>query len=250
MKGKVILVALLIGLIVLAGVSIVQYQALNRISNENAQLEKVTELVGNGAVYQSEYDLRYGLDFRTTKRWNDSETGFISAEYETHLLEPWYCAVYSPHDNFTLNISLSSMTSDPSDLNITIIPCPAYMPTVQSGNVFDLRTNETAPIIWCTNETGPATYSISLASMGWYTISLYGPLMYDEEEQQVRLDAESRNSTDPYLEMWFSKWQRWPFFFPHDDYEGFVYYWLASLTMTYSGTASPFIITTSALQGD
>lgn len=249
MKGKTILTGLLIGLIVLAGVSIVQYQALNRISNENAQLEKVIELVGKGAVYQSEYDLKYGIDFRTTKRWNDSATGFISAESETHLLEPWYCAVYSPHDNCTLNISLSSLASDPSDLNISIIPCPVYMPTVQSGNVFDLRTNETAPIIWCTNETGPATYSISLASMGWYTVSLFGPLMYDEEDQQVRLDTESRNSTDPYLIWSWHEWHVWPSF-SHDDYESFVVSWPASLTMTYRGTASPFIITTSALQGD
>ena len=108
MKGKSILVALLIGLIVLAGVSIVQYEALNRISNKNAKLEKVAELVGKGAVYQSEYDLKYGLDFRTIQVWNDSAPRW----QETHLLEPWYCAVYSLHDNCTLNISLSSLTSD------------------------------------------------------------------------------------------------------------------------------------------
>jgi hypothetical protein len=249
MKGKTILTGLLIGLIVLAGVSIVQYQVLNRISNENAQLEKVAELVGKGAVYQSEYDLKYGFDFRIIKRWNDSATGFPPAWSETHRLGPWYCAVYSPHDNCTLNISLSSMISDPSDLNISIRPCWVYMPTVQSGNVFDLRTNETAPIIWCTNETGPATYSISLASMGWYTVSLFGPLVYDEEDQQVLLDAESRNSTYDYLMWLWNEWFEWPSFL-QSDYESFVVSWPASLTMTYRGTASSFIITTSALQGD
>jgi hypothetical protein len=242
MKRKTILAALLIGLVVLAGVSIVQYQVLNRISNENAQLQKVTELVEQGAVYQSEYDLKYGIDFRTTKRWNDSTTGLISATSQARLLEPWYCAVYSPHDNCTLNISLSSLTSDPPDLNISIEPSPLYMPTVQSGNMFDLRTNETAPIIWYTNETGlPATYSISLASTGWYTISLWGPPMYDEEDQQVRLG--------PYGNSLAEFWRHYAFFFQH-DYESFVVCWSASLTMIYRGTTSPFIITTSALQGD
>jgi len=46
---------LMIGLVVLAGVSYTQYRSLNRISGEYEQLKELVELVENGASMRSEY---------------------------------------------------------------------------------------------------------------------------------------------------------------------------------------------------
>jgi DNA-binding transcriptional ArsR family regulator len=217
MKWKILLVALLIGLVVLAGVSTIQYQSLNRISDEYAQLEKAMELVKKGALFQAEYNLEFGYEFL---KINDSMLSF-------RLIGPSYCAFYSPHDNCTLNLSLSS--ASPSDLSGVPLRPPEYMPlTLQSGNVFDLSYNETAPVVWSVNATVTSTYSISLASMGWYTISLIGPITtsYAHADQDIQLF-----------------WGPTPTIYT----VGLVIDWSASLTMMYRGTVSPFIITTNAL---
>jgi len=68
-KWKSFFVALMIGLVVLASVSYIQYQSLNRLSAkherlsaEYEKLKEFVELVEKGASLQSEYALRYKID--------------------------------------------------------------------------------------------------------------------------------------------------------------------------------------------
>jgi len=205
MNWKYLLVALLIGLVILAGISIVQYQSLNRVSGEYGRLEDVVELVKKGASLQTEYDLRCGLVFG---KINDSTIivldGTNGSAIPCTLLGPSCCAVYSPYDRCTLDLFFS----------VHSVSSGSYASlTVQSGNVFDLRTDETAPVIWSVNATVTGMYSISLVSSGWYTISLCGPVT-STYPSAIRL-----------VEGDFS----------------------ASLIMIHEGTVSPFIVTTSAL---
>ena len=156
-KWKSSFVVLMIGLVVLAGVSYTQYQSLNRVSAEYEKLKELVELVEKGASLQSEYTMRYKFD--------KIDSAFRFEGF------PWYCAVYSPYDNSTLYL----------DLSISTILTESQFPiSVQEGNVFDLGTNETAPVIWSVNATMSSIYSVPLASKGWYTISLFGPITNTE----------------------------------------------------------------------
>jgi DNA-binding transcriptional ArsR family regulator len=152
-KWKYFFVVLMIGLVVLAGVSYIQYQSLNRVSAEYEKLKELVELVEKGASLQSEYTMRY--------KFYNIDSAFSFEGF------PWYCAVYSPYDNSTLCL----------DLSISTILTESQFPiSVQKGNVFDLGANETAPVIWSANATMSSIYSVPLASKGWYTISLVGPV--------------------------------------------------------------------------
>jgi len=152
MKWKSFFVVLMIGLVALAGVSYTQYQSLNRISAKYEPLKELVELVEKGAVCQSQYTLTY-----------EYEEGDSWARYGGD----WYCVIYSPYDNSTLDLVLS----------INMIVSGSYVPiNVQEGDVFVLGWNETAPVIWSVNATWGNKYSVPLASKGWYTISLVGPL--------------------------------------------------------------------------
>jgi len=161
-KWKSFFVVFMIGLVVLAGVSYTQYQSLNRMSLEYGQLKELVELVEKGASLQSKYTLRYKVDkFEFDKV--DSDKGYL----RIRVLGPQYCLIYNPYDNSTLYLVLS----------ISTILSESYVPIgVQEGNVFDLGTNETAPVIWSANATASSIYSVPLASKGWYTISLFGPI--------------------------------------------------------------------------
>lgn len=154
-KWKSFFVVLMIGLIALAGVSYTQYQSLNRISAEYEQvkpLKELVELMKKGAVCQSQYTLTY-----------EYEEGDSWARYGGD----WYCVIYSPYDNSTLNLALS----------INMIVSGSHVPiSVQEGDVFVLAWNETAPVIWSLNATFSGKYSVPLTSKGWYIISLVGPL--------------------------------------------------------------------------
>ena len=159
MEWKSLFVVLMIGLVVLSGIGYAQYQCLSRLSAEYEQLyveyEKLkdfVELVEKGASLQSIYTLRYEFD-KTDTRFR--------------IQGPWVCLVYSPYDNSKLRLTLSVSTI-PSDSHVSV--------TVQEGNLFDLGTNETAPVIWKANATASSTYSVPLASKGWYTISIIGPV--------------------------------------------------------------------------
>lgn len=152
MKWKSCFVVLIIGLVVLASVSYTQYQSLNRIPAEYEQLEEIVEIMEKGALLQSEYTLGYKFD-------KDDSKLIIGG--------PWYCVIYIPYDDSTLDLVLS----------INTILSESHFPiSVQEGNIFDLRTNETAPVIWSANATVTSIYSVPLASKEWYTISLLGPI--------------------------------------------------------------------------
>jgi len=104
----------------------------------------------------------------------DNDSGKI-----TVMLGPLYCVIYSPYDNSTLDLLLLTHN----------VLSESYIPiSVQEGNVFDLRTNEIAPVIWSVNATVTSIYSVPLASKGWYTISLFGPVKktYPFEGQLIR----------------------------------------------------------------
>ena len=161
-KWKSFFMVLMIGLVVLAGVSYIQFQSLNRISAEYEQLKELVELVEKGASLQSKYTLRYEFYKFDFDKVDFDEVGPIAM-----VLVPQYCLIYSPYDNSRLCLDLSISTI----LSESCVPV-----SVQEGNVFDLGTNETAPIIWSANATASSIYSVPLASKGWYTISLFGPV--------------------------------------------------------------------------
>ena len=192
-KWKSFFVVLMIGLVVLAGVSYTQYWSLNRVSAEYEQLsveyeklKELVELVEKGASLQSKYTLRYeaeGFEF-------DEGSLIEGSMMKIRLQGPSHCVIYVPYDNFTLYLVLS----------INTILSESYVPiNVQEGNVFDLGTNETAPVIWSANATASSIYSVPLASEGWYTISLFGPIInVDPFTFMFRLPVE-----DIDCEMWF-----------------------------------------------
>jgi len=195
-KWKSFFVVLMIGLVVLAGVSYIQYQSLNRLSAEYEKVKELVELVEKGASLQSEYTLTCKVDKYEFHEIDFNKSGLV----EIRLLLPQYCVVYNPYDNSTLYLVLS----------ISTILSESYVPiNVQVGNVFDLGTNETAPVIWSANATASSIYSVPLTSKGWYTISLFGPI-----------------TIDPFI-----------FWMPVEDIDCWM-----SLRIIYEGKPSPFIV--------
>jgi DNA-binding transcriptional ArsR family regulator len=158
-KWRFFCVGFMIGLAVLTGVSYIQCQSLNRMSAEYERLfleyeplKELAELVKKGAVLESQYTLTY-----------EYEEGNSWARYggDSH------CVIYSAYDNSTLNLALS----------INMIVSGSYVPiSVQEGNVVVLGWNETAPVVYSVNTTVSSIFSVPLASKGWYTVSLVGPL--------------------------------------------------------------------------
>jgi len=199
-KWKSFFGMLMIGLVVLAGVSYAQYQSLNRISAEYEQLKELVDLVEKGASLQSKYTLRYkaeGFEF---------DEGSLIEGLVIKFKGPSHCVIYVPHDNFTLYLVLS----------INTILSESYVPiNVQEENVFNLETNETAPLIWSANATASSIYSVPLASKGWYTISLFGPII----------------SINPFTSL---------FRIPVEDIDCWM-----SLRIIYEGKYSPFLVITN-----
>ena len=152
-KWKSFFAVLMIGLVVLAGVSYTQYQTLNRLSSEYEELKELVELVETEAAsLRSEHILSLKLN---------------NADLRMEFQGSPYCFMYSPYDNSTLHLVLT--TSALSKSRITI--------SVQDVSIFDLTTREAGAVIWSVRATASSTYSVPLASKGWYTISLVGPIM-------------------------------------------------------------------------
>ncbi len=152
-KWKSFLVVLMIGLVILAGVSYIQYQSLNRVSAEYEKLKELVELAETeGVSLQSKYTLRVEVD---------------KADLQSEIHGNPFCSIYSPYDNFTLDLVLSINNSE-TRVNVPV--------SVQEGNVFDRGTSETGPVIWSAKSLENNTYSVLLPSKGWYTISLVGPI--------------------------------------------------------------------------
>ena len=78
------------------------------------------------------------------------------------------CLIYNLNDNSTLYLALS-ISALPSDSQVSI--------NLQEGNAFDLGTSVIAPVIWSVNATTDSIYSVPLVSKGWYTLSLFGPIV-------------------------------------------------------------------------
>jgi hypothetical protein len=168
-RWKSLLALLTIGIVILAGLGFTQYQSLNKMSGEYGALQQALELVPKGALLQTYYSLRYGWynPSNVTQNLAIIDPFTLLNNVSIVLDGPSCCAVYTPYDGCTLELFLF----------VYWISSRAYVtPTVQNGNVFDLRANETAPVIWSVNATATGEYSISLASKGWYTISLHGPM--------------------------------------------------------------------------
>ena len=157
-KWKSFFAVLMIGIVVLAGISYVQYQSFNRISAEYERLRELVDLVENGASLRHEYTLRYKFDKFE-----------LDIGYPVHMFFRLpVCLIYNLNDNSTLYISLS-ISALLSDSQVSI--------NLQEGNAFDLGTNETAPVIWSANTTTNSIYSVPLVSKGRYTLSLFGPIV-------------------------------------------------------------------------
>jgi DNA-binding transcriptional ArsR family regulator len=199
-KWKSFFAVLMIGLVVLAGVSYIQYRSLNKLSTEYEELKELVDLVEKGASFQSEYTLRYEVEGFEFDEDNLIEGSVIKFRGPSH------CVIYVPYDNFTLYLVLS----------ISTILSESYVSiNMQEGNVFDLGINETAPVIWSANATASSTYSVPLASQGWYTISLGGQII----------------NIDPFTFM---------FWIPVEDIDCSM-----SLRIIYEGKSSPFIVTSN-----
>jgi len=179
-RWKSLLALLTIGIVILAALSYIQYQSLNKMSGEYGALQQPFELVTKGAPLRTWYNLRYGFFNLTNVPENltidpsallDNMSIFMDGRLVNNVSividGPFYCAVYTPYDGCTLDLFLF----------VHWISSGSYAtPTVQDGNVFDLGTNETAPVIWSVNATANGEYSVPLPSKGWYTISLGGPI--------------------------------------------------------------------------
>jgi len=168
-KWKFLVAALMIGLVILASVCSLQYQFLSQASTEYEQLrveyeqvfkeyERLEELVAlthfGDVSLQSECTLRFFLR---------QEPGATRFDIEG----PWDCVIYSPYDNSTLYLILS----------IATVMEKSYLAlSIQEGNAYDSRTNETAPVIHSLNAYESSIFYMPLPSKGWYTISLTGPI--------------------------------------------------------------------------
>jgi DNA-binding transcriptional ArsR family regulator len=147
MKWKYFFASLMIGLVILGGVSYIQYQSLSKVSAEDEPVKELVDLAGNES-----------LDARVVGSWYLRGLNFTSSIGA-------YSVVYSPYDNSIMNL----------DLSTTWYEAPSFIPiSVQEGNVFALTSNETAPVIWGANATGSNTFLVTLAHKGWYTLSLAG----------------------------------------------------------------------------
>jgi len=122
------------------------------LSIEYGKLKGLVDLVGKGASLQSKYTLAY--------QCHGVDSAF-------RIDGPWNCLIYNPYDNSTLYLVLSIRT---------ILSKSCVSLSLQRGNAFDVETNETAPVIWSANATASCIYYVPLASEGWYTISLVGPI--------------------------------------------------------------------------
>jgi DNA-binding transcriptional ArsR family regulator len=145
-KWKYFSVAIMVGLIILASVSYIYYQSSNQSAAEYAPL---ADIVKKGALLQSQYTLTY-----------DNKGNVFN------LGEIWYCVIYIPYDNSTLNLALT----------INSISSPFHVPIiVQEGDAFHAE-NGNSPMIWRLNANISGEYRVQLASKGSYTISLVGPV--------------------------------------------------------------------------
>jgi len=122
------------------------------LSVEFGRLKELVDLVEKGASLESKYTLRYE---------------YHRVDSASRIQGPWNCLMYSPYDNSTLYLVLSIRT---------ILSKSCVSLSVQRGNAFDFEIGETAPVIWSANVTASSIYYVPLASEGWYTISLVGPI--------------------------------------------------------------------------
>jgi DNA-binding transcriptional ArsR family regulator len=186
LKWKSFFVALMIGFIVLAGVSYIQYQSLNLVSSE---FEALQELIKLAETKQASLEFEHLLLLRLNKT--------------EHVYEGSpYCFLYNPYDNSTLHLVL--MTERLSQGHITI--------TVQDASIFDPTTGEAGAVVWSASAAASNSYSVSLISKGWYTVSLVGKIVKMNNRTLVSMEVN----------------------------EG-VNCWM-SLRITYEGTYSPFIV--------
>jgi hypothetical protein len=150
LKLKSLFALLIVAIVVLASLNYAQYQSLNRITADYEPLRELSDMVKNGELVQSRYTLRYKSSSYTS----------ISPE------DPWYCVMYVPFDNSTLNLALT----------VNSIQIPGYIAiTVQKGDA--LATNETASMVQSLNTTMSGRYSAPLLSKGWYTVCLVGSII-------------------------------------------------------------------------
>jgi len=163
LKWKSFFVVLMIGLIVLAGVSYIQYQSLNRVSSE---FEALQELIKLAETKQASLQFEYLLSVRLNK---------TEHVYQGNP----YCFVYNPYDNSTLHLVLT--TEHLSQGYITI--------TVQDASIFDPTTGEAGAIVWSKSATASNSYSVSLISKGWYTISLVGKIVKMNNKTLVSMEV-------------------------------------------------------------
>jgi hypothetical protein len=176
----------MIGFIVLAGVSYIQYQSLNLVSSE---FEALQELIKLAETKQASLEFEHLLLLRLNKT--------------EHVYEGSpYCFLYNPYDNSTLHLVL--MTERLSQGHITI--------TVQDASIFDPTTGEAGAVVWSASAAASNSYSVSLISKGWYTVSLVGKIVKMNNRTLVSMEVN----------------------------EG-VNCWM-SLRITYEGTYSPFIV--------
>ncbi len=158
MKWKSLFGVLMLGLIVLAAITYTQYQSLNRASADYERLRELFDLVEDGASLTHEYTLRHKI--------NKFE---LEIGYPVHMFFRLpICVIYNLNDNSTLYLSLS-INALPSESQVSI--------NLMEGNAFDLSTNETAPVIWSVDTTTNSIYSVPLVSKGWFTLSLFGPIV-------------------------------------------------------------------------
>jgi len=122
------------------------------LSVEYEKIKELVDLVGKGASLQSKYTLRY--------EYHEVDSAF-------RIQGPWHSLIYNPYESSTLYLVLSIRT---------ILSKSHVSVSVQSGDAFDVGSNETAPVIWSANATASSIYYVPLASKGWYTISLVGPI--------------------------------------------------------------------------
>ena len=139
-KWKYFSVAITIGLIILASVTYMYFQSSTQAATEYSPL---ADIMNRGALFESQYTLRC-----------------INNGNGLNLDEAW-AVIYTPYDGCVVNL----------DLAIDLISSPFYVPIVvqkaENGNL---------PIVWRLNASLSGEYQVQLASRGYYTVSLAGPV--------------------------------------------------------------------------
>ncbi|MEM3666322.1 MAG: hypothetical protein QW222_04485, partial [Candidatus Bathyarchaeia archaeon] len=135
-KWKLLFATLIIGLVILASLSYVQYQSLSTIAAEHKPIMELAEMTKKGALLESQHTLKY----KSNSIWFSNQL---------------YCVIYVPYDNSELEATLT----------VNSISFPSHIPIiVQKEDA--LAWNNLASKLYHLNASSSGKYLFQLPSRG------------------------------------------------------------------------------------